>query len=502
MEEKQKPLHIITINDIIYNEIFFLGEGTYGNVYLVQENNAPNVMFTVKIYKDTMGKRKFRHIIEILNIISNLNNPYIIKNISNGECDIESSKGIIYQKQYFAYEYALKGTLLYYFVEQNEPNLEEKYAIILFKNISKAIQAMHNNNICHRDIKLDNILLDTNYSPKICDFGSVYKTNRQTKSIEGTPQYAAPEVKRGKLYYGDKVDIYSLGITLIKLVLGIRTNVVYEDLQNKERLNLLFEKANISNELKELLLKMININPKERPTINEILDYPLLSNVNENDPILINDYYGEFEKREQHMVEKTKKKYDIHIESIPNKISSSNKSGSNNYKDYFTKGFKLRIIDDNMIKVRDYIKMNGDINPLQLMNHIANNINAHLEEIIEEKNACTVFTSSNNYYKLKISIEYLQEEENENEENEKDEEEEVEKKENEDEEDEEDEDEEEKNYSKKVLKRENLMIRVILLKSVNGYHLIRFYKKSGEFLDFYDKMQKIIEIIKKSLNID
>ena len=69
-------------------------------------------------------------------------------------------------------------------------------------------------------------------------------------------------------------------------------------------------------------------------------------------------------------------------------------------------------------------------------------------------------------------------------------------------EDEEDEDEEEKIYSKKVLKRENLMIRVILLKSVNGYHLIRFYKKSGEFLDFYDKMQKIIEIIKKSLNID
>ena len=54
---------------------------------------------------------------------------------------------------------------------------------------------------------------------------------------------------------------------------------------------------------------------------------PLLSNVNENDPILINDYYGEFEKREQHMVEKTKKKYDIHIECNHHKwlISHSNK---------------------------------------------------------------------------------------------------------------------------------------------------------------------------------
>jgi len=496
MEEKQKPLHIITINDIIYNEIFFLGEGTYGNVYLVQKNNDPNTIFTVKIYKEAMKKCKFKYIINILNTISYLNNPYIIKNISNGECNIKSNKGINYLKQYFSYEYALKGTLIYYFVEQNEPYLEEKYAIILFKNISKGIQAMHNNMICHRDIKLDNILLDANYSPKICDFGSVYKTNKKCKGLEGTPQYAAPEVKRRKLYYGDKVDIYSLGITLIKLVIGIRTKVVYEDLQNKERLNLLFEKANTSNELKELLLKMININPEERPTINEILNYPLLSNMNENDPNLVDDYYREFEKREQHIVENIKKLYDINITNIPNQISSSNKSGLNNYKDYFTKDFKLRIIDDNMIKIRDYIKMNGDINPLQLMNHIAKNINNHDKEIIEVEKESFTFTSSTNYYKLNIIIEYLQEEEEEEEE--KEEEAEVEK--NEDEEEEEDE--KDNDYPKNVLKRKNLKIQIILLKSVNGYHLIKFYKKSGEFLDFYDKMQKIIEIMKQSLNIN
>ena len=89
---------------------------------------------------------------------------------------------------------------------------------MIFTKILKGIKACHEANVYHRDIKLENILLNDNYNPKICDFG--LGILKQKKAIEpvGTLKYAAPEVLANKLYDSSKIDIFILGVTLFYLV--------------------------------------------------------------------------------------------------------------------------------------------------------------------------------------------------------------------------------------------------------------------------------------------
>lgn len=78
---------------------------------------------------------------------------------------------------------------------------------------------LHKNNILHRDIKLDNILLDKNNNLKLCDFGISLKVNKDTFYTDrcGTPAYIAPEIIISK-YKGFKSDYWSLGVTLFILL--------------------------------------------------------------------------------------------------------------------------------------------------------------------------------------------------------------------------------------------------------------------------------------------
>ncbi|XP_076337540.1 serine/threonine-protein kinase PAK 1-like isoform X2 [Tachypleus tridentatus] len=86
--------------------------------------------------------------------------------------------------------------------------------------ILQVIQFLHLNNIVHRDIKSDNILLGKDWTIKLADFGtSVQLTPEQNKrtSLVGTRHWMAPELVR-RIEYGSEVDIWSLGITAIEIV--------------------------------------------------------------------------------------------------------------------------------------------------------------------------------------------------------------------------------------------------------------------------------------------
>lgn len=99
---------------------------------------------------------------------------------------------------------------------------DENLAKVLFKQIIEGIGYIHSKSILHRDIKLDNILLDGKGNVKIADFG-VSKTVKRGEIMyeqSGTPAYIAPEIIKNEGYRGFKADLWSAGVVLFALLFG------------------------------------------------------------------------------------------------------------------------------------------------------------------------------------------------------------------------------------------------------------------------------------------
>ena len=113
------------------------------------------------------------------------------------------------------------GDLLNYVRKRRK--LKEEYAKKIFKQIIDGLQYIHSKFVAHRDIKLDNLLLDEHGLVKICDFGVskiLKEPNEKMTEQCGTPAYIAPEILKDKGYRGFGVDIWSLGVCLYAMLFG------------------------------------------------------------------------------------------------------------------------------------------------------------------------------------------------------------------------------------------------------------------------------------------
>ncbi|XP_062970147.1 NUAK family SNF1-like kinase 2 [Cynocephalus volans] len=194
-----------------YEFLETLGKGTYGKVKKARESSGRLVAIK-SIRKDKIkDEQDLMHIRREIEIMSSLNHPHII---TIHEVFENSSKIVIIM------EYASQGDLYDYISERQR--LSECEARHFFRQIVSAVHYCHQNGVVHRDLKLENILLDANGNIKIADFGlsNLYHQGKFLQTFCGSPLYASPEIVNGKPYTGPEVDSWSLGVLLYILVHG------------------------------------------------------------------------------------------------------------------------------------------------------------------------------------------------------------------------------------------------------------------------------------------
>ncbi|XP_041030479.1 serine/threonine-protein kinase SIK2a isoform X2 [Carcharodon carcharias] len=176
---------------------------------------------------------------------------------------------------YLVTEYAKNGEIFDYLA--NHGRLSELEARRKFWQILSAVEYCHNRKIVHRDLKAENLLLDSNMNIKIADFGfgNFYKPGEPLATWCGSPPYAAPEVFEGQQYEGPQLDIWSLGVVLYVLVCGalpfdgptlpiLRQRV----LEGRFRIPYF-----MSEDCEHLIRRMLVLDPSKRLTIAQIKEH-------------------------------------------------------------------------------------------------------------------------------------------------------------------------------------------------------------------------------------
>ncbi|CCE64160.1 hypothetical protein TPHA_0G03200 [Tetrapisispora phaffii CBS 4417] len=181
---------------------------------------------------------------------------------------------------YLVLEYVDGGELFDYLVSKGK--LTELEAVRYFKQIIRGVQYCHSFNICHRDLKPENLLLDKKRKLiKIADFGmaALQVSNTLLKTSCGSPHYASPEIVMGKTYNGGPSDVWSCGIILFALLTG---HLPFNDDSIKKLLikvqNGRYQMPNyLSKDAKDLISRILLVNPKARLTTEQILEHPLIT---------------------------------------------------------------------------------------------------------------------------------------------------------------------------------------------------------------------------------
>ncbi|XP_028800920.1 serine/threonine-protein kinase SRK2A-like isoform X2 [Neltuma alba] len=162
----------------------------------------------------------------------------------------------------------------------------EDEARYFFQQLISGVSYCHALQICHRDLKLENTLLDGSPAPrlKICDFGYSKSSllHSRPKSTVGTPAYIAPEVLSRREYDGKLADVWSCGVTLYVMLVGAYPFEDPEDPKNfRKTINRIMsvqykipEYVHISQDCKHLLSRIFVANPAKRINMKEIKSQP------------------------------------------------------------------------------------------------------------------------------------------------------------------------------------------------------------------------------------
>ncbi|KAI1435234.1 protein kinase SNF1 [Xylaria sp. CBS 124048] len=250
-----------------YTVLATLGEGSFGKVKLaVHRSTNQRVALKIIARKKLISRDMVGRVEREIEYLQLLRHPHIIKLYSV----IKTQNEIIMVLEYAG------GELFDYIVSHGK--LEEQQARRFFQQMICAVEYCHRHKVVHRDLKPENLLLDHQLNVKIADFGlsNIMTDGKFLKTSCGSPNYAAPEVISGKLYAGPEVDVWSCGVILYVLLVG---RLPFDD----DHIPSLFAKIQrgvftvphwIKPEAADLIRKMLQTNPVQRATIEDIRQDP------------------------------------------------------------------------------------------------------------------------------------------------------------------------------------------------------------------------------------
>jgi len=191
-------------------------------------------------------------------------------------------------------EYVAGGELFDYLVSKGR--LRPSEARSYFRQIIFGLHYCHSFNICHRDLKPENLLLDgTRKVVKVADFGmaALQPSEKMLETSCGSPHYASPEIVSGKSYKGTASDIWSCGIILFALLCG---RLPFDDpniqtLLGKVRLGKFDMPEYLEPLAKDLIWRMLVVDPERRLTMREIMRHPWFTdsgNLSSRNPVETN----------------------------------------------------------------------------------------------------------------------------------------------------------------------------------------------------------------------
>mmetsp|Transcript_8392 Transcript_8392/g.25224 ORF Transcript_8392/g.25224 Transcript_8392/m.25224 type:complete len:309 (+) Transcript_8392:100-1026(+) len=304
-----------TDNVPTYERRELLGQGTYGRVYKARNSNTGEWVALKRMWMVSDENGISATTLREVSILRTLDNPHVVKlkEVSHNETTIS---GIVRQELVLIFEFLEFDLAKYLRINRvSEGGLLRSNAVDFCYQILNGLQHCHANSVMHRDLKPQNILVSSDGSVKLADFG----LGRVFSAAEGpytqeiiTLWYRSPEILLGKTNYSTAVDIWSVGCIFAEMLLG---RVLFNAESEIEQLLLIFKSRGTPSEMTwpdlgkfrnwhqfprwmprtvrqvypglddlcaDLLEKMLQLDPQQRISARRALEHPVFDSVRHN----------------------------------------------------------------------------------------------------------------------------------------------------------------------------------------------------------------------------
>ncbi len=368
------------------------GEGAFGKVWHVEHVETKKEMAIKQIAKKRMTEQLMENLKREVKISYELTHKSLIKCFNTME-----SKN----NYYIVFEYCSGGDLSKYLKKKKHIDLQ--MGLDLIKQIKNAYKYLMSENILHRDIKLENILLQDHESMqiKISDFGCS-KIDPMGTTICGTPKYMALELLEGVKNYDYKVDLWSIGLCFWELLYGYKNFPfslksradLKKEIKKYSGKNLRFPTVpKFPEEFYDFFRKILEVSPRLRMDCDQFISHAIF-NFTGSEQI-----FSDIKSKKN--VE-NKEKGDVEFESTKIENESIFKTNKEVYQKKIT---EIELIKDTLATLKNYTKDEWE---KEFLTNFESLVIILIKKAIYKVDlALTTFKKKKNLFKLKKFKEFL-----------------------------------------------------------------------------------------------